>query len=196
MKEKIKWIVIILLALIAFSNFWIIESTQDDLVEDSRELIGAEIGLVLGTSRQLQNGDANPFFVNRIKAAAELIQSGKVEKLILSGSSDEAYYDEPEDMQVALVDLGVSPSQLILDNKGDRTLESLARLRDIHGFDQCIIVTQKYHAYRSLFIANKLGIDAECFVAKSPKFQDHVKAILREVFARTKAIMDLYILGK
>ncbi|MFY0626638.1 MAG: YdcF family protein [Reichenbachiella sp.] len=195
MKKKLKWFSALVIGLIAFSNFWIISFTHQDIVNDSRELLGAEIGLVLGTSKKLVGGESNPFFQNRMEAAAQLIKSGKVEKLILSGSSDEQYYDEPSDMQNALVDLGVSPNQLILDNKGDRTLTSLARLRDIHGFNRCVIVTQKYHSYRALFIAKHLGIDAKCFTARSPNFKDHFKAILREVLARTKAILDLYILG-
>ncbi len=196
MKKLLQWTLIIGISLIVFSNFWIIQHTHQSIVTDTRELLGAETGLILGTSNKLQNGEENPFFKYRMLAAAELIKSGKVEKLLLSGSSDDQYYDEPDDMKEALLALGVSSDQLILDNNGDRTLYSIARLRDIYGMNECIIVTQKYHAYRALFIAEHLGVEAKCYVADSPAFTDHLSAILREVFARTKAIIDLFILRK
>ena len=156
--------------------------------------MGAEIGIVLGTSKKLSNGEPNPFFDHRIEAAATLIRSGKVEKLLLSGSKDSIYYNEPNYMKSALLTRGVKESQIVLDPNGDRTLQSLARLRDIYGFDQCIVVTQKYHAYRTLFLADHLGIDSSCFVADSPNFGSHFEAILREIFARSKAVLDVYVL--
>ena len=193
-KKLIKILVLSLLAFVAMSNFWIVFSTSDRLISNTRQLIGAEVGLVLGTSKSLSSGEANPFFDGRVEAAATLMRSGRVEKLILSGSKDSIYYNEAQDMMDALVDKGIKKSQLILDSEGDRTLYSLSRLKEVHGFDQCIIVTQKYHAYRSIFLADYLGIEATCFVAESPNFGEHAKSILREVFARTKAIIDVYLL--
>lgn len=181
-------------AFLVFCNVWIIGQTGDRITEDTRELVGAEVGLVFGTSSKLVGGTPNPFFQNRLKAAVELLKSGKVEKLLLSGSKDSVYYNEPAMMKEALLELGISEQQLILDDYGDRTLESLARMRDIYGIESCVMVTQQYHAYRCLFLADHLGISAECYSAKTPEIFEHKKAILRELFARTKAVIDLYLI--
>ncbi len=192
--KKLLWMLGAALALfVLFTNFWIIFDTSDRLLTNTRQILGAEVGLVLGTSKSLSNGESNPFFDKRIEAAVTLYRSGKVEKLLLSGSKDSIYYNEAIDMKEALVKKGVKASAVILDANGDRTLSSLARLRDIHGFDQCVIVTQKYHAYRALFLADHLDIEATCFIAESPDFGEHIKAILREVLARTKAVLDVYV---
>ncbi|MGL1885215.1 MAG: YdcF family protein [Reichenbachiella sp.] len=189
-----KWVAVSVILLVLLSNLWIISSTQDQIHSTSQSLMGAEVALVFGTSDRLVNGEDNPFFKNRVRAAADLLKSGKVEKLLLSGSKDSVYYDEAIKMQKAIIKLGVDKKDVILDQYGNRTLVSIARLRDIYHFDQCVLVTQKYHAYRSVFIANKLGVSAECFLADTPDIYEHKKAILRELFARTKALIDLYIL--
>jgi SanA protein len=194
MLSVVKWLVISLISFVVFCNVIIVFATQDKLCHDSRELIGAEVGLVFGTSQYSVDGNSNPFFLNRLEAAKQLLESGKVEKLILSGSKDSVYYDEAKAMKVALVDAGISESKLILDNHGDRTLESIARLRDIHGYKQCILITQEYHAYRCIFIADHLQVEAQAFVAKTPNRLNHFKALSRELLARTKAVIDIYIL--
>jgi len=195
MLKLIKWLVIITFSFIVFCNVWIVGSTHSGIIEDSRELIGAEVGLVFGTSQHQVNGESNPFFKHRVQSAKQLLLSGKVERLILSGSKDSIYYDEAEAMKAALVDQGIAPEALILDKYGNRTLESVARLRDVYGYDQCILITQEYHAYRCLFIAEKMGLHAQCYVAKTPDKKAHLWALLRELLARTKAVMDLYILS-
>lgn len=175
-------------------NVWIVGSSHQGIIHNSRELIGAEVGLVFGTSQHQVNGSSNPFFSHRVESAKELLNSGKVEKLVLSGSKDSIYYDEAEAMKEALIEQGIDGNVLVLDKYGNRTIESLARLKDIYGYNQCILITQEYHAYRCLFIADKLGLHAQCFVAKTPDKQDHIWALMRELLARTKAVIDLYVL--
>ena len=192
--DIIKWLVLSAVAFVAFCNIWIVADSQEFVVEDSRALLGAEVGLVFGTSHRLVGGKSNPFFDNRVAAAKSLMLSAKVEKLILSGSKDSIYYDEAEAMRKALIIEGVVDNLLILDKYGNRTLESLRRLKEVYGYDQCILITQEYHAYRSVFLARKLGLSVQCFVADTPNRKDHFKALARELLARTKAILDLYVL--
>lgn len=185
---------LLVLGFLVFCNVWIIGETSGRIYDDSRQVLGAEVALVFGTSSKLIGGADNPFFVNRMEAAVELFKSGKVEKLVLSGSRDSIYYNEAQMMEEYLMEHGIPQSSLILDDNGDRTLASVARLRDVYGYEQCVMVTQEYHAYRCLFIADKLGMNAECYQADTPEIFEHKKAILRELFARTKAVIDLYLL--
>lgn len=194
MLKTLKWLMLTFVSFLVICNVWIVGSTRSGVIEDSRALYGAEVGLVFGTSQHQVNGESNPFFWNRVESARELLQSGKVQRLILSGSKDSIYYDEAEAMKAALMDQGIDDDLLTLDKYGNRTLESLIRLRDVYGYQECILITQEYHAYRSLFIADKLGLNAQCYVARTPNRKDHMKALMRELLARAKAVVDLYIL--
>lgn len=195
MLKILKWIIMSILAFITICNVWIVGSTHHGIIEDSRELIGADVGLVFGTSQHQVNGSSNPFFSNRVASAKQLLNTGKVEQLVLSGSKDSIYYDEAEAMKAALIDQGIDAEVLILDKYGNRTLESLSRLKHVYGYNQCILITQEYHAYRCLFIADKIGLHAQCFIAKTPDKKSHIWALMRELLARTKAVIDLYILS-
>ena len=181
------------LAFLVFANLWIIKSSGDSIVTDIERVDKADIGLVFGTSMYLIGGGRNPFFEHRINAAYDLIQSGKVNRLLLSGSKDSIYYNEPLAMQKVLLEMGVNGERIVLDDQGDRTLHSLTRIKETYDVDKCVLVTQRYHAYRAVFIAKSLGIEAQCFIADSPDFVEHFPALLREVFARPKAILDLYL---
>lgn len=194
MLKTIKWVLVSTLSFIVLCNVWIVGSTHEGIIKDSRALIGVEVGLVFGTSQRQMNGESNPFFWHRVESAKQLLETGKVERLILSGSKDSIYYDEAEAMKAALLKDGIDSNVLLLDKYGNRTIESLSRLRYVYGYDQCILITQEYHAYRCLFIAKNLGLDAQCFIAKTPDKRTHFKALLRELLARTKAVIDLYIL--
>ena len=89
------------LLLIFCANWWVIKSTEDKVLTDINLLNGRSVALVLGTSNKLRNGSANPYFENRIKAAAELYREGKVIHFILSGDNRSKYYNEPIEMKKA-----------------------------------------------------------------------------------------------
>ncbi len=183
------------IVLIFCANWWVIKSTEDKVLTDISLLKGRSVALVLGTSNKLRNGSANPFFENRIKAAAELYREGKVAHFILSGDNRSVYYNEPMDMKKALVLLHVPDSAITLDYAGLRTLDSIVRCKEIFGQDKIIIITQPFHCYRALFISNFYHIDALALVAQEPISEAPFKVYIREYFARTKAVLDLYILN-
>jgi len=115
------------LLLICCANWWVIKSTEDKVLTDISLLNGRSVALVLGTSNKLRNGSSNPYFANRIKAAAELYSEGKVSHFILSGDNRSKYYNEPVEMRKALMLLGVPDSVITLDYAGLRTLDSIVR---------------------------------------------------------------------
>src|SRR5579859_775593 len=183
-------------ALICFANWWVIKSTEDKVLTDINLLNGRSVGLVLGTSNKSRNGSANPFFENRIKAAAELYREGKIVHFILSGDNRSSkYYNEPLEMRKALVRLGVPDSAITLDYAGLRTLDSIVRSKEIFGQDRITIITQPFHSYRALFISNFYNIDAVALVAREPGREVPFNVYMREYFARAKAVLDLYVLN-
>lgn len=193
-KITIGFLVLILSALffLLFSNIWIIsfgKSRSFSLIEDLKP---RNVALVLGTSSSKNGKDENMFFTYRMKAAADLYHSGKVKHFILSGDNSNKHYNEPQDMKNKLMALGVPQSAITLDFGGRRTLDSVVRCKKIFQQSKIIIVSQAFHNYRALFIASFSGIDAVGFNAKYPE-KSSSKTVIREIFARPKAVLDLFI---
>lgn len=155
-----------------------------------------KVGLILGTSPiSTWNGRRNYYFDNRIKAGAELYKAGKVDWLVVSGGdyrASENGYDEPIAMRDSLMKQGVDSTRIILDYDGTRTLNSIAKIRDVYCQDSIIIISQEYHNKRALYQAKHLGIDAIGFNAKTPgKRTSWWRNRGREVLARVKLFIDI-----
>jgi len=187
-------LLIVSVVLILFSNLIIVSTTEERLISDLEALPDHRVALVLGTSHKISGGRPNPYFETRIEKAAELYRMGKIDHFIVSGDNRSRFYNEPMEMQKALIKLGVPASAITLDYAGLRTLDSIVRCKEIFGQDKIIIITQPFHSYRALFISRYYEIEAVAVVADEPDLDISFKVRIREYLARTKAILDLYIL--
>lgn len=111
--------------------------------------------------------------------------------LLLSGDNALQSYNEPMTMRKDLIAAGVDPADIVLDYAGFRTLDSIVRTRKVFDTNDFIIITQRFHCERALFIALHMGIQAQCYAVPSPKNMLTVR--LREFGARFSALADLYI---
>lgn len=193
LKRIVGIVVITVLVIMTACNIWIVKSTENKVYSDVSKLPDHRIALVLGTSHKMVNGGANPFFHTRIAMAAQLYKNGKISHFILSGDNRSMFYNEPVEMQKALIKLGVPATAITLDYAGLRTLDSVVRSKEIFGQNKITIITQPFHCYRALFISDYYDIDAVAMVADDPSLDHSFKVIFREYFARTKAVLDLYI---
>lgn len=197
--KKTVWVGLVVGIFIAvavlISNIWVVRSTREHVLTDYKLLPDSGVALVLGTSHRLSNGSPNPFFHNRMATAAVLYNEGKIIHFIVSGDNRTRYYNEPEEMRKALIKLGVPSEAITLDYAGLRTLDSIVRCKEIFGQTDITIITQPFHSYRALFISNYFHVTAVALVANEPNQEAAVRVYLREYLARTKAILDLYVLG-
>lgn len=195
-----KWTISILILTICFtifSNIWIIESAKKDIYNSiSATPNGNQVALILGTSRYTVRGTTNLFFKYRIDAAAQLYNSGKIKHIIVSGDNSEKSYNEPKEMLKALLKRGIPASAITLDYAGFRTLDSVVRCKKVFGQNKFIIISQRFHVERALFIAHKYDIDAIGYAAQDPPGNYSTKTRIREYFAKTLAVIDLYIIHK
>jgi len=194
LRRAAAWGVALFVLVVLLSNRWVINSTDGMLYKDSSLLPDNEVGLVLGCSPFVSSGKPSPQFRGRMQAAADLYRLGKVKRLILSGANPDSRYNEPKKMREALLELGVPSEAMVLDFAGDSTYESVDRAGEVFNLTRYTIVTQKYHAYRALFLARKLGMRAVAYQAPiegvdGPGFRHPP----REVFARLLAVMDVLI---
>lgn len=177
-------------------TFWAnhtIEYATDDYVTSSiNKLPKEKVGLVLGTSKSLKNGNKNPYFFYRIEAAEELFKSGKIDYIIVSGDNSSQYYNEPEDMQTELIVRGIPKTKIFLDFAGLRTLDSVVRAKEIFGQTSYLIISQRFHNERAVFLAQKKGIEAYGYNAKDVNKKAGFKTNLREYLARVKVFWDLF----
>jgi len=193
LKRFVLWVCLPVILVISACNIWVVESTEANVYSDLRLLPDHRIALVLGTSHRSVGGGPNPFFQNRIEMAATLYSMGKIDHFILSGDNSTKYYNEPMEMKKALIKKGVPASVITLDYAGLRTLDSVVRSKKVFGQNKITIITQPFHCYRALFISRYYDMDAVAMVADEPELDQTFKVRLREYFARTKAVLDLYI---
>jgi SanA protein len=173
--------------------YYTCSATNSRIFGDIEKVVPHDVALVLGTSKYLRNGWANPYFYNRVDAAAELYLKGKVKKILVSGDNAHITYNEPMDMLRALMAKGICKEDIILDYAGFRTFDSMIRAREVFGQNSFIVVSQKFQLQRALYIGEAKNMDVIGYEAKDPDISK--KVMVREVFARTKAFLDCYILG-
>jgi SanA protein len=194
LRWKPVWACLLVLLTFSLINLWITRSAKSRTFNRLDQLPANDVGLVLGSSARVRGGFPNPHFQNRVEAAAKLYQAGKVKHLLLSGDNHTASYDEPTDLQDALLKLGVPRSSMTLDYAGFRTLDSIARAKTVFGLSRLTIITDDFHSQRALFISRSYGVDAVAFCSKSVPFKYSSSTRMREWFARIKAFLDVYAL--
>ncbi|MCB0402603.1 MAG: YdcF family protein [Flavobacteriales bacterium] len=194
-----KWTIILSSVLILFvvlSNVLIIQTTSDKIYEEVDQTPEKKIALILGTSRYTTWGGTNLYFKYRIRAAVDLYKNGKVKHILVSGDNSVSNYNEPREMRRALIAAGIPEHAVTLDYAGFRTLDSVVRCKEVFGQEDVIIISQRFHLERALFIAADYDMDAIGFAAQDPPENYSFKTQFREYFAKTKAVIDLYVIHK
>ena len=121
---------------------------------------------------------------------AKTRKAKKISRVILSGGVSITGENEPRDMHRYLLEQGVAEDQIEEDCSGWRTFESVKNARD-GGVTRMIIITQRAHAERALFIAQKMKMDCVAFAAKDVHNDKTLKVQIHEIFAKVKACIDV-----
>ena len=183
--------VLLALALVVYCNVSIDRYARGRVFDSVDSVPARHSALVLGTSPRGRHGGRNPFFFARIDAAVELFNAGKIERIIVSGDNRHMEYNEPVAMRKALLGRGIPSEVIILDYAGFRTFDSVVRAREVFGQSCFIVVSQKFHNERAVFIAGRKGIDAVGYNARDISFQSGFITYVREWGARCKVYLDL-----
>ncbi|HEU5290490.1 MAG TPA: ElyC/SanA/YdcF family protein [Cyclobacteriaceae bacterium] len=194
LKRAVAIVLVLGFLFFCITNIWVVSSTKDQVLSAYDQLPDHRVALVLGTSHKTTAGLPNQFFEKRMDTAAELYKGGKIDHFILSGDNRSKFYNEPVEMRKALINRGVPASAITLDFAGLRTLDSVVRSKEVFGQSKIIIITQPFHSYRALFISDYYNIEAVAVGASDPDLEISFKVRIREYFARTKAVLDLYVL--
>lgn len=154
-----------------------------------------QVAIVFGAQVR-RDGTPSAVLRDRVQTAVALYQSGKVEKLLMSGDNRFADYNEPESMRQYALSLGMPDADIVLDYAGRRTYDTCYRAKEIFGVDSAVLVTQGFHMPRSLFLCNTFGIDAVGVESENYYYLKRSRLIwnTRELFATVQSVLDVYLL--
>lgn len=185
--------VLALLALLAVAaiagiSHYVVESTKDDvrtIAQIQDEGIRADAIVVLGAS-VYADGTPSDILADRLEVAADLYEAGAAPAIIVSGDDRDSHYNESDAMKAYCEALGVPQSAIFVDRAGYDTYDSIWRARNVYGADSVIAVTQAYHLYRALSIAEGLGMQAWGVPADKGEYDNQAAYSARENVARAK----------
>lgn len=168
-------------------NFYIILSQRGKIIssEEASRLDKVDYVLVLGCGVR-EDGTPSRMLYERLKTGAQVLERQSGASLLLTGDNSGESYNELAVMKKVSIENGVEESQMTIDDYGFSTYESLKNAKEKFGAKKIIIITQPYHMYRALYIANKLGIEAYGVTAYLPFYLRQILWSLREILARNK----------
>ena len=167
-------------------NEYVKASVKDNIIsKENLDAIDVDCVLILGAGLK-PDGTPNKMLQERLDKGIELYKSGIAKKLLLSGDNGQVEYDEVNAMKTYVIDAGIPPEVIFLDHAGFSTYESVYRARDIFQVNKLIIITQKYHLFRALYIAKGLGLDVYGVVPDIRQYSGQTYREFREILARNK----------
>lgn len=193
MKKKLKKILIILAILIVLGtilvlgiNAYVKASTKNQIIKnnDYSNLKDIDCIIVLGAGVWGEN--PSPMLEDRLLEGIKLYENGVAPKIIMTGDHGREEYDEVNVMKKFAMEKGVPSGDIFMDHAGFSTYESLYRAKEIFEADKVVIVTQEYHLYRALHIANQLGIEAYGVNSDPRQYVGATYREIREILARNK----------
>ncbi|MBR0459017.1 MAG: YdcF family protein [Victivallales bacterium] len=184
----------VLLALLACVGLTLLERPFDAcsarVYERVEDVPACDVGVLLGTSPKSFGLD-NLYFLRRIDAAEQLYRAGRIRKILLSGSSrPREGYDEIASMREALLAREIPAEALLEDGAGHRTILSILNLRDQFHLREAVVISQRFHCERAIYLADHAGITLCGFAARDVRGVHRVKRFLRETAARCYATLE------
>lgn len=181
------------ITIIIIINLWIASTYSSYKFTSINEVPKTRVAIVFGAG--LWGDTPSHVLEDRVIAAVELYEEGKVEKIIMTGDNRTSQYDEPGAMIELAKTKGIPDSVLQPDYAGRRTYDSCLRAREIFNIEEAILVTQSFHMNRALYTCNSLGIEALGFVAEERKYKgdDNSYYIIRDYLATIKAVWELNV---
>ena len=174
---------------VAGINIFVTATTSGRMlsVEEATKKEDVDCIIVLGAAVK-PDGSPSLMLRDRLEKAVELYEAGVSDKIIVSGDHREDDYDEVNTMKQFLIDAGIPSEDIFMDHGGLSTYDTMYRAVNIFSVKKAVVVTQKYHMYRALYVAKSLDIDVYGVNAKEVDYNGQIKRDIREVLARIKDV--------
>nr|MBC7245672.1 YdcF family protein [Chloroflexota bacterium] len=178
--------------LVAFPTWTLTARYEQRIYHSVEEVPPKPVAVVFGAG-YWPDGTPSDVMKDRVEAAIALYRSGRVRKILFSGDNRFVHYNEPAKMREYALSLGLPDDAIVLDYAGRRTYDTCYRARDIFGLRDVVLVTQRYHLPRALYISERLGLHAVGYVADHRTYPHIREYWLREVPALWMAWWDLSV---
>lgn len=152
----------------------------------------APYAIVLGASVKM-DGTPSDALYDRIVTAVELYNDKAVEKLLMTGDDGKFHANEVAVMKKTAMELGVPEDAIEVDGQGYRTYESCKRAKQVLHIDQAIVVTQRFHLGRALYLCGAFGMNAQGRTADRQTYQRILFFWARDLTASFKAWWDINV---
>ena len=184
MKNLLK-IIGVFIIIILIINLYVILSTKNRIIKiNSIKAEKYDCIVVLGAG--IRNNKPSPMLEDRLLTAIELYKNKIAPKILVSGDHEYKDYDEVNVMKSYLIENGIPSEDIFMDHAGISSYDSIYRTKIIFKANKVIIVTQKYHLYRSLYIAKSIDLNAYGVSATKREYINQAKRDFREIAARIK----------
>ncbi len=175
---------IISLILLFGINYYVKTTTKNKIINDISNIPQVDCILILGAG--IDGDKPSLMLEDRLNAGIKLYDNNVSKKIVMSGDHGRKEHDEVNIMKNYAMELDIPSSDIFMDHAGFSTYESMYRLKHVFGAKSVVIVTQKYHLYRSIYIAKSLGLEAYGYAAEDIKYYGDTYRELREILARDK----------
>ncbi|MBR5314943.1 MAG: YdcF family protein [Clostridia bacterium] len=163
-------------------DFYVRNSTQKQIVSSPN----GEYDCILVLGAGVRGNRPSPMLQDRLDYAIDLYNQGKAPKLLMSGDHGQTDYDEVNIMKAYAIEKGIPSEDIFMDHAGFSTYESIYRAKQVFEAEKIIIVTQEYHLFRALYVANALEVDAVGYASDPREYAGQEYRELREILARGK----------
>lgn len=194
MKKLIKYTFIILiigLVLVVGIDLYVKLSTKDSIKNELEINNTFDCILILGAG--VREGKPSPLLKERLDTGISLYKNKKAPKIIMSGDHGKTNYDEVNVMREYAISKGVLEEDIFMDHAGFSTYDSIYRANYIFEAKNILLVSQRYHLYRALYISRKLNIKSLGVDAKKSKMVGDDIRSLREILARNKDFFKVIV---
>ena len=186
-------IAIISIILVLSINFYVVGIAKNKMIKDNDYSLLKDVDCILILGAGIWGDKPSPMLQDRLDEGVKLYKEGIASKIIMSGDHGREEYDEVNIMKEYAIEQGVPSEDIFMDHAGFSTYESIYRAKEIFDADNIVIVTQEYHLYRALYIADKLNINAYGVNSDPRKYSGQTFRELREILARNKDFINCII---
>ncbi|TCC94361.1 hypothetical protein EZ428_06210 [Pedobacter frigiditerrae] len=195
MKKNKKFILPpIILCLIAIVIVWIANNnvqsrTEDVIYSNLNKMPKTKVAIIFGAGI---NGDKpSRYLKDRLDAGISLYKNNIVDKILLSGDNGRDEHNELIIMKLYCYENGVDTNKIYVDYAGFDSYSTMYRAKHIFKVDTAILVSQKYHLNRCIYIGDKLGVKSYGYSADQGVYKGYKYYTFREKLSITKAVFDV-----
>jgi vancomycin permeability regulator SanA len=172
-------------------SYSLITSSFGSLIDTNiADLERTPVAIVFGATTD--SNEPSPILRRRLDTAIELYKEKKVSKIIVSGDSREIEFNEPVTMYNYLLTQEIPDADIVMDGGSNRTYDTCYRAKKVYGVNEAILVTQRFHLYRALYLCSAQNIAVQGFSAEADGL-DTMGLRIREVFAIVLAVWQVNI---